>query len=71
MRMNGYLLRQGSLHDYEVGEPERKYAIATIHVNTIMYINIIFHRCMLTDSDGKYMVGLLHQKKEKGVTCKS
>jgi hypothetical protein len=37
-----------------------------IHVNIIMNINIILHRCTLTDSNGKEMGGLLHRKREKG-----
>jgi hypothetical protein len=53
--MKVYVLTLGSLHDYEVGEPKFRYANAPIHVNIIMFINMILHHCMVTNSDEKEM----------------
>jgi hypothetical protein len=42
-----------------------------IHVNIIMIINIILHRCVLTDSDEKRWGAYSTGKREKGVSRKS
>jgi hypothetical protein len=48
-----YVLRPKRLCGYEVCEMGKSQVDAPIHVNIIMIINIILHRCAQIDSDKK------------------